>query len=97
MTDPTTPDTPPTLPDTPKRRRLAVVKPPPKPVNPDCVELFRVLHEQAERGDVTEAVVVWLEFDGSTDNERTGISDAVGILGQLKLVADEISAATREE
>ncbi len=83
-------------PEKPRRRVVAIPKPP-KPVNPDCVALFRGLLERAESGDVTEAAVAWIEADGSSNNERTGIVSVASMLGELKLVADDLSAAAREE
>lgn len=85
-------------PEKPARRsRVVAIPKPPKPVNPDCVALFRELLARSEAGDVTEAVVAWVESDGTSNNERTGVSCVAAMLGELKLVADDLSAAAREE
>ena len=81
----------------PKRSRVVALKKPPPVVNGEAVALAEGLLQMAKSGELQELVVVWAAPDGVTSNERTGIEHIAPILGELRLVGDELSEAAREE
>jgi len=51
----------------------------------------------AKAGEIVEIVAAWACADGSTDNERTGIASVAAMLGELRLLGDDLSEAARTE
>ena len=83
--------------DEPKRGRVTALKrPDPKP-DPECVELAELTLKQAQSGAICELVVITGSPDGSTEGARTGIRNVSAILGELRLVGDDLSEAARSD
>lgn len=83
-------------PEKPRRRVVAIPKPP-KPVNEATVAMLRGLLERAEKGEIVEAAVVSVTHDGLGERDWPELDYGNLILGELFLLADEISESLRSE
>lgn len=83
----------------PARRRSRVVglRKPPPPVSAEAVALCEGLLDMARKGEIVEIMVVYADAAGATGNERTSIEFVAGMLGELRLVGDDLSEAARNE
>ena len=81
--------------ETPKRGRLSVIKREPPPVNAEVVDMLRDWLSRAERGEIIEFAAVCVTNELFGHSERTAIDYTTVMLGELKLLADEISEASR--
>ena len=81
----------------PKRGRVVALKKPPPMVNPEAVALAEGLLQMAKAGEIQDLMAVWATPDGETFNERTAIEYVAPMLGELRLVGDELSQSARED
>lgn len=73
---------------------LRAIKTKPEP-NPEVVEFLRRLLAEAEKGEIVGLIAVYESPRGETCNERSTLTCAAAILGELKLAADDLSDALR--
>lgn len=80
----------------PRRRGRVVALPKPPPaVSPAAVELAERLLRMAQAGELVELAVVYVGADGASGNDWTPIESAALVLGELRLLSDDLSEAVR--
>ncbi len=82
-------------PEKPARPRVVRIPKPPKPVKGQAVALLKSLLERAERGEIVDLAVVVVTDDGMGDGDWIDLEYGNIVVGELRLLTDEISAAMR--
>ena len=80
-----------------KRGRVVALAKPKPPVYHEVVDTLRELLERAEQGEIAELVVVYAEPDGATGYQRTTVTFMAAMLGELRLVGDDLSEIARSD
>jgi hypothetical protein len=80
-----------------KRGRLVGLPRPAPTVSPAAIELAERLVRMARAGELVELAVVFVGPDGASGNDWTPIESAALVLGELRLLADDLSEIVRGE